>query len=526
MPAGFASASTARAEDSGAGRPRRRRLLLRLLDAAVVLALAGYVASGRASVPFHGDESTFVWLSRDTHTLVETRDPSALALGVARSDPRAVWLRVLNGSLAPLSIGLAWRGAGFSVQDLNGPWQWAVPEHGPGAQWRFNVERGNRPGDALLAAARLPSTLAAAASVALVYALALGLSGSRSAAWLAAGAYASHPAVLLNGRRAMQEGWLLLCSALVVFVAWRAVRAQERPGAREGTLGWLVALAAASGLALAAKHSAAVVVGAALLAVLCAPWLRRRAGGPCVPPGQLASLAGVGLGALAVFSLLTPVWWSPPRTLALLGLAALAFGLRGAWRSRRAWLWRGSALALIAGALLARPELPRDAIVLPSQLLEARSHLLGRQVASFAGDDSPARRVATLLREAFSAAPQYFEDPAWADVPQLRAQIEAYGASWLAGRGGGLAWGAPLAALCAAGVVAAWRRRREPEALLLGAWLALPALALLANPLPWQRYYLVIQAPLAVLAGLGAAWLLSLRLGRGARRGDSLLRRA
>jgi hypothetical protein len=509
MLARFACAAAPQGEDPGARRPRSR-IASRLLDVGIVLALAAYVASGRASVPFHGDESSFVWLSRDYHTLVEQRDPAALALDAERRDPRAVWLRVLNGSLTPLAIGFAWHHAGRSVQDLNGPWRWGVPG-GPGAQWHVNVASGNRPDAALLAVARLPSTLAAAASVALVYALALALSGSRPAAWLAAGTYATTPAVLLNGRRAMQEGGMLLCTALVAWVAWRAVRAQARPGGQEGSAAWLLGLAAASGLALAVKHSTGVVVAAALLAVSCAPWLRRSAGGPRVPPGQLASLVAVAFAALAVFSLLTPVWWSLPRTLALVGLAGLAFGLRGAWRSPRAWLWRGAAFALLAGAWLARPELPRDAIVLPSQLLEARSHLLERQVSGFAGDDSALRRVTTLLREAFVAGPQYFEDPAWADVPEIRAQIETYQASALAGRGGGLAWGAPLVALCTAGCVAAWRRRREPEIALLAAWLALPALALLANPLPWQRYYLVIHPPLAVLAGLGTAWLLALR---------------
>jgi 4-amino-4-deoxy-L-arabinose transferase-like glycosyltransferase len=347
--------------------------------------------------------------------------------------------------------------------------------------------------------------------VALVWALALALSRRRPAAWLAAAVYASTPAVLLNGRRAMQEGLMLLCTTLLAWVTWRAVRAQARPGAEESSAAWLLALAAVSGLALAAKHSTAVVIAAALLAVLCAPWLRRRAAGSRLPRGHLASLVGVAFGALAVFSLLTPVWWSPPRTLALAGLAGLAFGLRAAWRSRRAWLWRGTALTLIAAAWLARPELPRDAIVLPSQLLEARRHLLERQVASFAGDDSALRRVTTLLHEAFVAEPQYFEDPAWADVPEIQAQIEAYRASALSGRSGGLPWGVPLAALCAAGALAAWRRRREPEIVLLALWLALPALALLANPLPWQRYYLVIHPPLAVLVGLGAASLLPSR---------------
>ena len=500
MLARLASVSATHGEEYGVGPPRRRAL--RLLDVGAILMLAAYAANGRASVPFHGDEATFLWLSRDAETLL-ARDADALAFDAASGPSQAQWLRVLNGSLAPLAIGLTWRGAGRSVRDLNGPWQWHVPDSDPLAQWRVNVARGNRPDAASLGLARLPSALATAASVALVYVLALALSGRRGAALLAAACFATTPAVLLNGRRAMQEGLFLLGTTLVVWVAYRTIRAQGRPSAETG---WLIALGAASGLALAAKHSAAVVVAAVLLAGLAAPWLRGHSARHTLPV-HFASLAGVALIAVAVFTLLVPVWWSLPRTLALTGLAALAFALRET-RTRRTWRLSATAAALIAGAWLARPALPAETLALSSGLLEARRSLIERQISTFAGDDSARRRVTLLLREAFVAGPQYFEDPAWARFPEIQAQIEAYERSPWRGRGGGLAWGIPLAALAASGGAAAWRRRRDPALVLLAAWLALPAFALLANPLPWQRYYLVLHAPLAVLAGLGAAgWL-------------------
>ena len=466
--------------------------------AAAVGILALFVASGRESVPFHGDEAIFVALSRDYQTGFVRRDASALVFDAKRRGSQEQWLRLLNGSLAPLAIGFTCHAAGLSPERLNGPWRWHVPGPDPVAQWRFNVAHGNRPDDALLAWARLPSTLATAASVALVYAVALALSGQRAAAVLAAAVFATTPSVLLNGRRAMQEGALLLCTALLGWVALRTLRAQGRSTAGQGTAGWWLALAAASGLALAAKHSAAVVVAAALLAGLCAPWLRRERTAPA-PLYHVAAVAGVALFALAVFSLLVPVWWSLPRTFALAGLGVLAFGLRGGWRTRAA------ALVLVATAWLAQPTLPADTLKLGAELLAERRRVLAIQHAGFAGDDSPVRRLALLARESFVAKPQYFEDPAWAAFPEIQAQIAAYDGSVLAGRPGGLAWGIPLAALSAVGALAAWRRRREPEIVFLAAWLALPALALLANPLPWQRYYLPLQAPLAVLAGLGAA---------------------
>jgi hypothetical protein len=41
-------------------------------------------------------------------------------------------------------------------------------------------------------------------------------------------------------------------------------------------------------------------------------------------------------------------------------------------------------------------------------------------------------------------------------------------------------------------------------------WLAVPAtVLLLTNPLPWQRYYILLHAPIAVLAGLGLATLIA-----------------
>ncbi len=85
----------------------------------------------------------------------------------------------------------------------------------------------------------------------------------------------------------------------------------------------------------------------------------------------------------------------------------------------------------------------------------------------------------------------------------------------IAGRRGGPVWGALLVTCFAAGVIALVRRWRESPAWALLLWISVVALALLiATPLPWQRYYLPLQAPLAVVEGVGAVWIADFLRGR------------
>ncbi len=87
-------------------------------------------------------------------------------------------------------------------------------------------------------------------------------------------------------------------------------------------------------------------------------------------------------------------------------------------------------------------------------------------------------------------------------------QIAAYDGQWYAGRGGGPVWGVILVALFAAGLVYALPRWREPGMWLALVWLGLTALALLISvPLEWQRYYIPLHAPVALIGGAGAVWV-------------------
>ena len=490
--------------------PDGSRAAAQALDVLFVVVLAVYVASGRAIVPFHGDESTFLWMSRDAYTLIEGRGDT-LRFDPETPEPLAQWLRVLNGSLHPLATGAALYGLGMTRDELNLPWIWVLPKRPDSEQWDFNVAAGRLPGDAPLQLARSLSALATAASVAVVFAIALATSRSRFAAWVATACYATNPAILLNGRRAMQEGALLLTTALVVWFALRLVRSNapepsnpEEDGAVP--LPSLLALALATGVAVAAKHAALAVVVAVWISLACRPFVIEHRPDPRGAVRQLMEIFGAGIASIAVFTVLTPVWWSTPRTLALTGFAALLAGT-GLPLARRA----GAALpalsiALIGGALLAQPDLGSRTLRDVGHLVAARQALVAEQAADT--ERTAGERVATLAREAFFAEPQFHEDPAWAGFPEIAAQVDTYRATWLTGRTGAWRWlGLGLAALAGIGAIGRLRRPRVPKNLLLLAWLCLPAAVLLASPLGWQRYFLLIHAPLAIFAGLGAATL-------------------
>jgi hypothetical protein len=168
---------------------------------------------------------------------------------------------------------------------------------------------------------------------------------------------------------------------------------------------------------------------------------------------RIARLAVAGLVAILTFLTLTPAWWSDP-----LGM--------------------------------------------PARVLDQRDGLLEGQVAKYGGYDGAGERIGGLIDNAFFARPQYYEDPAWKDY--IPAEIAAYDGQWFAGRGGGPIWGALLIVAVAVGLVALRRRWRDGPVWVLLIWAGVTALGLLiATPLDWQRYYLPLQPPLAIIAGIG-----------------------
>ncbi len=440
----------------------RHRQIAWALDLLWLAALCIYVVAGYRTVPFHGDESTLVWMSRDYATLLYQHDLDAVLYSATPTDPAAQDLRILNGTVGKMAMGLAWDLAGLSERDLNEPWLW-------GLDFEENRALGHIPGDRLLHAARLSSALLTALAVIAVFGIARIVSGSRIAAWIAGLVIATDPAVLLNGRRAMMEGSLLGFSVLAVLAAVWLIR-EIRRSAPPRRL-WLDATAfgAACGVAIASKHTSVITAAALFVALYFEHRLRRTPETKLERRDRRLRLAWAGALTGLVFLLLNPAWWSDP-------------------------------------------------LNMPDRVLHARDVLMEMQVMFYGGFDGTGEHVAGLVKWVFFEGPQYYEDPQWATFAPITAQIAAYDGSWLAGRGGGVVWGMLLAGAAAVGVVMCavrvTTRRRENDlavpAWVVLVWAGLTALALLVtNPLDWQRYYLPLKPPVAVLAGIGAAGVVS-----------------
>jgi 4-amino-4-deoxy-L-arabinose transferase-like glycosyltransferase len=277
-------------------------------------------------------------------------------------------------------------------------------------------------------------------SVALVFRIGWLLRG-RSAAWIAALIYATLPAVLLNGRRAMFEGATLFAIALVIERGLVLTRhLQPSPNTRKAQVNYAL-LGLACGVGVATKHSLLIIVVPVLGLLALLGWSIR----------TLRGVVVAGIIALATFLVLNPAWWTAPLTV-------------------------------------------------PREVLRLRQGVLQAQVDIFGGYTNTSDRVVALLRYPLGTA-QYFEDKqnwnAW-----IGDQIAAYEASRL----GGINWnalGLLAYAVITVGVVSLLLAR-QPMGLLFVGVLAFAVLSLfIATPLPWQRYYLLLAAPLAIAAGIG-----------------------
>jgi len=205
---------------------------------------------------------------------------------------------------------------------------------------------------------------------------------------------------------------------------------------------WML-LGVACGLALAAKHTSLLLIASVFIALL---WYGRAR--------LLHTLSRLALALTtmsALFLLLNPSWWSEP--------------LR----------------------------VPREVLRLRSQTLAVQNELLGRPLDWH-------ERLEALIAFPFGA-PQYFEDTRHAWREWLANSIQGYERGLQ-----GVTWYAAAPLVYAALLLGALRLRRKRAGALLGiVSLGISAALLLTNTLMWQRYYLPLTFPLAMLAALGLA---------------------
>ncbi|MEL7674854.1 MAG: phospholipid carrier-dependent glycosyltransferase [Chloroflexota bacterium] len=441
-------------ESAGVGRGQR---IGWALDALWLLALAVYIFAGIDAAPFHGDESMLLYMSHDYQFLVQQRDVDRVLYRDPPIDPLDQELRIINGTVSKMAMGLAWDLAGYAVDDLNQPWIWGFYDpQGEWNEWTYNRAFGHMPSDGLLRAGRVSSAALLALSALALFIITRWIVPARWAAWVATGLYVTQPSVLLNGRRSMMEGAMLLGATLVILAAIGLLRAQARPNASgRARWAWALALGVAGGFALASKHTNALALAVAFPVALVEP-LIRRAEGARFDATHVARLAVAGALALAVFLALNPAWWSDP-------------------------------------------------LHMPERVVETRQRVIEGQLRGYGGFDAWWERPAALVDHAFFAPAQYYEVPVWQEY--IGDQIADYESSALAGRGGGPVWGGLLAAAFVFGGLALAKRWRDGPALLALLWPLLIALALLvSNPLNWQRYYLPLQPGIALVAAAGVDW--------------------
>ncbi len=250
----------------------------------VLLAVAAiWILSGAGSTPFHPDEASLLFQSRDLELLLS--DPAEMAWSNSSASSPELTYRLLNAPLPKYVLGLGRWAVGAAAGEVDVDWDWSM-------SWSANQAAGALPDQRTLAGPRLASASMVVLAVVALY-FAGRILGGRSTGIAAALFLATNALVLLHGRRAMAEGVLILgVSAAVVGL----LAADRRP--------WLSGLAA--GIAASAKTSAAVWVPLGWLAVA---WHRRSwaaAGSPLRP------LAGFTAAALAAVVVLHPVLWRDP----------------------------------------------------------------------------------------------------------------------------------------------------------------------------------------------------------------------
>lgn len=450
----------------------------RWIDVLFLAVLMIFVLIGTPLATFHGDESMQVYMSRDYWVAFVYRVPDELKTSPPYPADTDHQLRILNGTLNRHLIGLFWQIAGYNDADLppRPGWDW-------GLSYADNFNTGHRPSDAQMLAARLPSAILLALSVPLMYALGHALGGRRMA-WIAAALFALHPVLLLQGRRATQEGAMLFFGLLTIWIAVKLTSPPRPTSQRQQGIGrvfpplhlerglgrevalWL-ALAGAGALAIASKHSAIVFVVSAWAWIAVANLI------PMFSPdaNRVDILKReIGIGA------------------ALIVVAALTLGL----------------------FVALSPALWNDPVARLGDLLAVRAELLSVQVAvTNKPPMSLLERIAFIVREPFIAPPTHFEVTWWSEVTPIRLEIERYMASPLSGLQTHNLIGVVLTICAGIGVIGSLRAFRRAAHIGLLAWAGITAVSLLANPLNWQRYALPFIPVAILLVALGLNQVIS-----------------
>lgn len=250
----------------------------------LLLAASSFFLWGIRLLPFHPDETSLLYQSRDLELLLAA--PLSMAWDPTKEEELDQAYRELNPPLPKYVLGIGRSVAGFGPDFVSMDWNWSLT-------WEENEAAGALPAFELLKAARAASAMMLPLSMLILYLCGRALK-NQNAGVIAALAFGLHALVLLHGRRAMAEGTLLFSVSLAMLSFFGA---SKRP--------WFAGLA--TSLAACSKLSAMALFPVGLFSAL---WIL---------PGEGRSNRRAmqnGLVFIAVFLIaylsLNPLLWSSP----------------------------------------------------------------------------------------------------------------------------------------------------------------------------------------------------------------------
>jgi hypothetical protein len=252
----------------------------------------GFLLITLPAVPFHPDEATYIYMSRDLDRIIAGGPLSVCWRSGGGSDPLQVE-RERDCPLTRYAVGLARLTGGLPATDAN--WNW-------GSDWEQNLGQGAVPSDRLMLLARIPEVLLLFLSVLLMARIGLGLGGGVGAV-SAAVLFGLNSQILLHGRRAMSEAGVLFGMILVVAVL---LERRNAAGPRFRNIARPLLTGAALAIAVSAKYSGLLIAPVAVVGMFFidpeSPWRRRLWHG-------ILRIGVMAAAFLAVFLLLNPVYW-------------------------------------------------------------------------------------------------------------------------------------------------------------------------------------------------------------------------
>ena len=468
------------------------------LDATLLVLLTVFILSGITLVPFHGDEATYIHMSRDYDVIVKQGNLGAFLLSTNTDASQG--MRLSMGSILGFSIGFARDVTGMGGS-LNNNWDW-------GYTWSENIQQGNMPNHQLLTLARACSALMGALSIVFFFLTTRQLFVSRLPAWVATILLATHGGILVHFRCAMQEGPKFLFLIVTLYLASRALK-----GLKNGRLhiSTYALLGLASGLTLAAKQDTVPMLLAIYLALALVPIWQKETGQAILV--NILYLGAATTLAFASFLALMPIFWGWWETVFVLaGFATLLFQIP-AWNvSKAAKPLALAGCALIVGMTVVSPSLWYRIHIPFSKMMEIRKVIIGGQVDYLMSNnlfylntiENKARFLLTSIVTSSVASSAMYMDTASLGINPINEQIAIYETSYLDGRINTPILDALIVILFAVGIWALFRRF-SMESLLIFSLLFITTAVLFASiPLPWQRYFLILQIPYSLIAGAGA----------------------